>query len=944
MIRSPAFLSWRTACLIWGLVLSLSPVHALWTQLTPSVSRANWADTSCSADGMKMAAVVDGGMLWLSNDGGSTWTASLTAGTRNWKSTAVSADGSSIVALESNVTERTYFWGDVDYVYDSHVWLSKDGGATWSRKNTEAIGRSEITLSPDGRKIAVAGVGGVWISVDGGATWNKRVIPLEGILSAGKVAAFTVITIGTPVQTWSDVTYSNDGSRLWVVGAAHGLMAGHNLWVTDDDGTTWSERPNPSFVFYGDMAVSADGSQVLMMPGYLRRDLWETSDGGLTWTQADIEAVPAWNVTAMSADGSVRVAGSKKGGLWVSTDGGSSWVRRQADLRHNWISVCCSNNGRQMAAAVANGSLWTSADSGATWIRHDQAGGDFVYGWSTLAMSDDGSRLVVGEGGGSLWALDHAGQHWEELLEAGQHFWRSIADSHDGTRLVTASQEIDTNRMLSPGSLGLSPDRGLHWNSLDSAGKKHWILITSSADGQRLAAAANAGFLHTSENGGVSWTARPEPGALSWVSMAASRDGRRLVVADATLPGKVSYEKLGSLRVSQNGGTTWKELTAAGKRNWKAVTSSHDGHFLAAVVNEGGIYTSEDFGTSWTLRPGPGNKRSWSDVDCSADGRYVVAASGWHGIWTSSDYGRTWQMSAGTQSPRWSGVQVSADGSKYAAVAGTDGLWVNDLSVKSDAGGMHLSAPPSIPNVLYQWFKDGVAVRGATGNSYLPPSGLSGAGVYHVKITFTGTDKPYFTETSTPFRIEAEDSGLLIYKLSATATVYEGSGKMNAAVTGYLVVDRPRQRGGLIWQRSYGRQKAHAQEVLEGLRTRSTGPAAKSQTVITDLQNSGTPDAPGDDAVLWLNGTESLVILRTAGPAGPLLQTMAPTTLAGHSNLVINTGSSGTPWRIETSAVKAALDIPATSFSRAVFMDETVEHALLRLTSQLSTAGSLLIE
>ncbi|MES2598963.1 MAG: hypothetical protein V4662_26765 [Verrucomicrobiota bacterium] len=892
---------------------------------------------------MKIAAVVDGGMLWLSNDGGSTWTASLTAGTRNWKSTAVSTDGRSIVALESNVTERTYFWGDVYYIYDSHVWLSKDGGATWSRKNTEAIGRSKITLSPGGRKIAVAGVGGVWISADEGATWTKRVIPLEGILAAGKVASFTIITIGTPVQTWSDVTYSNDGSRLWVVGAAHGSMAGHNLWVTDDDGATWSERPNPSFVFYGDMAVSADGSQVLMMPGYLRRDLWETADGGLTWSQADIDSVPAWNVTAMSADGSVRVAGSEKGGLWVSTDGGSSWVRRQADLRHNWISVCCSDDGHEMAAAVANGSLWTSADSGTTWTRHEQAGEDFVYGWNTLAMSEDGSRLVVGEGGGSLWALDHAGQHWEELLEAGQRFWRGIADSHDGTRLVTASQEIDSNRMLSPGSLRLSPDRGLHWSSLDSAGQKHWILITSSADGQRLAAGIDAGFLHTSENGGVTWTARPEPGALKWTSMAASRDGQRLVVADATLPGKFSYEKLGSLRISHDGGATWKELTAAGKRHWKAVTSSHDGHFLAAAVNDAGIYTSEDFGATWTLRAGPGN-RSWSDMDCSADGKYLAAVSGWHGIWTSADHGRTWQMSAGTEQPRWSGVQVSADGSRYAAVAGTGGLWVNDLSVKSEPAGSNLTAPFSGPNAVYQWFKDGVAVRGATGISYHPPSGLSGAGVYHVKVTLTGSDKPFFTETSMPFRVETEDPGLLVYKLTATATVHEGASKINAAVTGYLVVDRPRQRGGLIWQRSYGRQKAHAKEVLEDLRTRSTGPAAKSQTVITDLQSTGTSDAPGDDAVLWLNGTESLVILRPAGPAGPLLQTIAPATLTGHSNLVIKTSSTTTTWRIETSAVKGVLDTPATMWSRVISLDETVEQALQRLTGQLSTAGSLLME
>lgn len=933
-------------CRLGLLFISLLVAHsggllAAWVQLTPPVSRTSWSEIACSGDGLKMAAVVDSGMIWTSADGGGTWTARAGAGVRNWKSVAVSADGSRIMAIEVTSTENVV-GGIVSYLHSSGAWLSVDGGTTWTLKTSQASRWNKVAISPDGSKVAVACEGEVWISVDGGTTWVRRVVPAPAPASGGFTASLISVIVGPDSPFWTSVAFSGNGARLWLVGKANGVSAGHNLWVSDDDGSTWAERPNPIFLFNGKMAVSADGSKALTTLGHGSQSLWATEDGGETWSRRNGVGSHIWTATAMSADGTVQVAAATSGGLWVSTDSGSSWVQRQTEARHDWSSVCCSSDGSRLAAVAADGNIWTSADSGTTWQRHDSAGGDFIYAWRALAMSEDGRRLAVAEGGGSLWTLDHRGVSWDECLGAGQRYWRSIADSADGSRLVAAGQEISSSSLLSPGNVWTSPDQGQIWDRRDTAGKQNWKFVTASSDGQRLAAAVDIGLIHTSEDGGATWTARTGPGSLKWTGLSASRDGQRLVVADATLPGKVSYEKLGSIRASQDGGATWKELTQAGKRHWTAITSSGDGRFLAATLYGGGIYTSEDYGTTWVLRTGAGS-RLWSAIACSADGIRLAAAATWDegGIWASADSGRTWQESAGTRAKQWAAIQMSADGSRLAAVADTGGLWVNDLVVT--LGGSTLTAPaaPAAGTTVYQWFKEGVAIRGATSSSFTPVAGLPGAGSYYVKMTTT-VQKGVFTEVSLPIQVTAEDRGLLIYKLTATATAYAETLRASAAVTGYLVVDRIRQRGGLIWQRTYGRQKTHTQELLEDLRIRSTGPVPKSQTVISDLQIGGTESVPGDDAVLWLNGADSLVTLRPAGVLGAAMQTLAPTTLAGQANLVVSSDLGATIWRIETSAVNAALDIPATTGSRALMLEETVESALQRLSQQLSNAGSIL--
>lgn len=190
-----------------------------------------------------------------------------------------------------------------------------------------------------------------------------------------------------------------------------------------------------------------------------------------------------------------------------------------------------------------------------------------------------------------------------------------------------------------------------------------WFAVTSSADGEKLAAVVQNGGIYTSSNGGVNWTARPS-GVQVWRAITSSTDGSRLA----------AIQQSGRIHTSADSGLTWTAQDVV--RNWYGIASSADGMKLAAVVQDGLIYTSTDAGVSWTPRA---SVRTWRAIASSADGTRLVAVVEDGRIYTSSDSGATWTPRESSR--RWYYVSSSADGLHLAAVA-RDGL----IYVSRDGG------------------------------------------------------------------------------------------------------------------------------------------------------------------------------------------------------------------------------------------------------------------
>jgi Neuraminidase (sialidase) len=179
-----------------------------WITPTGLPATAGWRSIDSSATGQVMVAVAEDPAAFISTDAGATW-APLTVAIgdpaapvldQNWYRVKVSGDGNTI-ALAANA-----FGGSSG----NGIYVSKDGGGTFTRPHELVTDYSGIAMSADGGVIAVthssnastAGDGQVLLSTNGGATF----------------APVAVTVAGAPVteSNWRSVAMSADGTRMAV--------------------------------------------------------------------------------------------------------------------------------------------------------------------------------------------------------------------------------------------------------------------------------------------------------------------------------------------------------------------------------------------------------------------------------------------------------------------------------------------------------------------------------------------------------------------------------------------------------------------------------------------------------------------------------------------------------------------------------------------------------
>ena len=216
-----------------------------------------WAAVAASVDGMKaVAADHEAGLIYLSTDGGTTWQPSA-APNRRWRSVAVSADATRIVA-----------GSDFGMSYNQlpSIYTSTNSGANWSLTSAPAFPWQAIACSADGTKLAAAAYGGsIYLSADAGATWSAA---------------------NVPSLRWSAIACSADGTRL-AADAWEGVV-----YVSSDSGHTWAKANAPA-VSWQTIASSADGLRLVA-------GIWNLTSGGIY--AADLP--PALRIQS-SSDGAV---------------------------------------------------------------------------------------------------------------------------------------------------------------------------------------------------------------------------------------------------------------------------------------------------------------------------------------------------------------------------------------------------------------------------------------------------------------------------------------------------------------------------------------------------------------------------------------------------------------------------------------------------------------
>ena len=164
------------------------------------------------------------------------------------------------------------------------------------------------------------------------------------------------------------------------------------------------------------------------------------------------------------------------------------------------------------------------------------------------------------------------------------------------------------------------------------------------------------------------WTEQTNSGANQWRSVASSSDGTMLAAVSDN----------GYIYTSTDSGVHWTPQTLSGSRQWTSITSSSNGMNLAATVFNGDIYTSTDAGVHWTDQTLSGAKQ-WSSVASSADGTKLIAAAGYYSkdyIYISTDSGVDWTQQSVPQY-YWVSVASSADGNVLVAAPAYHTIYVS---------------------------------------------------------------------------------------------------------------------------------------------------------------------------------------------------------------------------------------------------------------------------
>ncbi len=411
-------------------------------------------------------------VLYISIDGGKTWTqsTSVTTGRINRVSVAESAEGPLIaVAWEEE--------------WNGGVHLSRDKGKTWrsadSNMNPDfsnptrawAASTGPVTalkINPFDQKVLFrTDWWGVWRSDDGGASWKEK------IRGAPNVVGSDIVTGSTGniyVATMDDgLVASSDGGKsyrpLFPVKGYRKDLNGH-IWrvlVFGEKDKTIIATSSPWGEAVNQIITSSDGGTTFttVRNGLPSRRPKINTLWGQGYPRA--LAVDPQNIKNLY----LGIDGDDGGGLYISCDGGNSWVYStgQPGSRkiYNALAVSPLNPAHiYWGACDWNGGVYLSMDGGLSWQR--------IFSEMTwvfdLKIAKNGVIYIAGDNSGPcLYASYNGGNSWKLLKRfSGQGAAEAIyIDPNNPNRMAVSSVQWEAR---SGGKIYWSDNGGASWEDI----------------------------------------------------------------------------------------------------------------------------------------------------------------------------------------------------------------------------------------------------------------------------------------------------------------------------------------------------------------------------------------------------------------------------------------------------------------------------------------------
>lgn len=210
-----------------------------WNSYDPDSAFGSYYGVTVSRDGRAIVAAHHGGKIWITLDGGSTWSSGGSA-SKKWNSVTITDDLQTLYAVASDVTSGP-----------DHIYKSTNGGSTWSQISSTADHYFGVDCSSDGTYVLVgrnnnsSNNGVLLVSTNSGSAFTERNTSISG---------------STVDLNYRNVAVCSDGSRM--VASVYGGNFPAKVYYTSDYGTTWEAASTPTN-FWWDCDITKDGYKIV---------------------------------------------------------------------------------------------------------------------------------------------------------------------------------------------------------------------------------------------------------------------------------------------------------------------------------------------------------------------------------------------------------------------------------------------------------------------------------------------------------------------------------------------------------------------------------------------------------------------------------------------------------------------------------------------------------